>query len=165
MTGFVRLCLAAVAMLRTDTGRDVRLLFKEHPEDPDPGEIRELLDVCQLPWVRLTKAGTVRGFLEQAAVCITVNSTVGIEAIEQGTPLVAVGRALFAIPGVCGISGIDPAELAAVLRYGLSLNRELQLAFLDYLRFDYQVETSISSVATINFEPAVERILCLATRS
>jgi capsular polysaccharide export protein len=89
-----------------------RLIFKAHPLDHGL-ERHELavqaaarrhgvhgrayfIDRCQLD-----------DLLESAAGAVTINSTAGLSAIEKGLPTVALGSAIFNIPGLTHQGGLD----------------------------------------------------------
>ena len=73
---------------------------------------------------------------------VTVNSSVGLEAMFFDKPVVACGECFWAIPGVAETAG-DPAALSAAFTQpqGWSFSSNARGAFLTYLLDEYYVST------------------------
>lgn len=91
---------------------DARLVIKNHPLDmglvPYQKQVRELarhLDIEAR--VLYLESGDLNRLLSRATGMITVNSTSGIVALEQGLPTLALGDAIYAFDGLAQTSGLD----------------------------------------------------------
>jgi len=65
-----------------------KIIFKTHPKD-DPGEIK-YPDRC-----KLYKTGTTHDFLHACKYVVTINSTVGVEALTYNKPVITLGNAFY----------------------------------------------------------------------
>ncbi len=75
---------------------NVFLVIKPHPEDKD--RLDELAALCGQR-CRLCSDLSLPTLLDMADVVITINSTVGLEALIQDKPVVALGRAIYTEKG------------------------------------------------------------------
>ena len=95
---------------------EARLLVKEHPGDNGMTPWRRLLrdEAARhgaAERVEVIDGGDLGAMLDRAAGVVTVNSTVGLSALRRGVPVKALGRAVFARPGMT-----DPQPLSAFWR-------------------------------------------------
>ena len=65
-----------------------KIIFKTHPKD-DPGEIKYPAR-C-----KLYKTGTTHDFLPKCKYVVTINSTVGVEALTYNKPVITLGNAFY----------------------------------------------------------------------
>lgn len=91
---------------------DAVLVVKNHPLDPGLARhgrvLRRLVRHHDLRGrVFYMETGQLPRLLRQAAGVVTVNSTVGPLALEAGLPLMVLGRALYAQPGLVHQGGLD----------------------------------------------------------
>ena len=70
-----------------------KIIFKTHPKD-DPGEIKHP------PRCKLYKTGTTHDFLPDCKYVVTINSTVGVEALTYYKPVITLGGAFYAGRGL-----------------------------------------------------------------
>jgi hypothetical protein len=71
------------------------IVIKPHPRDYDPTTRRFLHRIAgRDPRIQIADAN-IHDILAQAAVCVTINSAVGIEAMMQGVPIVLCGQTDF----------------------------------------------------------------------
>jgi capsular polysaccharide export protein len=84
---------------------DARLLFKVHPIDnglsrwPQRiGEAAERLGVSDR--VFLADGGNTDELIKRSAGIVVVNSTVGLSALSAGKPVIALGSAIYDVPGL-----------------------------------------------------------------
>lgn len=89
-----------------------RLAIKIHPLDPGLVNYRHLL----LKWAReldiseriiYLESGNLPAILSNAAGVITVNSTVGGSSLVHGCPTIALGQAIYNLPGLTFQHGLD----------------------------------------------------------
>jgi len=69
------------------------IIFKMHPKD-DPGELK-FPKRC-----KVYKSGTTHDYLMQCRYVITINSTVGVEALSYNKPVIVLGQAFYGGKGL-----------------------------------------------------------------
>ena len=109
MASALRVCLESFAR---SAPRDRRLAVKIHPLDPGlvnyssilRGWCRQL-NICDR--VFFLESGNLPKLLSHTAGVVTVNSTVGGSALVHARPLIALGRALYNLPGLTFQGNLD----------------------------------------------------------
>jgi capsular polysaccharide export protein len=96
---------AATRAFATHAPSDAQLVFKVHPLDPGLRPWRRVIgDIareCGVETrVHYIDGGDLDGLLRSSAGLVTVNSTTGVRAIEIGVPVLALGQAVYSIPGI-----------------------------------------------------------------
>nr|WP_279573907.1 capsular biosynthesis protein [Zavarzinia compransoris] len=91
---------------------DSLLVVKAHPldngRDDHEGDLAALGQRFGIAGrVRFIDGGNLIGLLEGCRGAVTVNSTAGISALHRSIPLIALGHALFDLPGLCHQGGLD----------------------------------------------------------
>lgn len=130
---------AVVEAWRTTlAARGIELVFKTHPGDrqayPDLHAVAR-----REPGIRFADGNSAQELIDGARGVITINSTVGIEALLRQRPVIALGRAFYAIPGVADAAD-DVFRLAAWLASlgdGTLPRPVHRQAFLSFLARDY----------------------------
>lgn len=69
---------------------DVAFIVRPHPE-----EILENLEIPELPGVYLDSSGDLETWMEAADLIVTINSTVGLQGLLKGKPVVALGHGIY----------------------------------------------------------------------
>lgn len=92
--------------------RDCRLVITEHPLDYGPLDLPRLvrdLAVEHAVTERLVflRGGSPAELIAAARGLITVNSTIGITAMAEGVPVLALGTAIYNLPGLACQHGLD----------------------------------------------------------
>jgi capsular polysaccharide export protein len=95
----------AIASFAAHAKADAALIFKIHPLDPGlkrwRSHIRKMAHLAGVgERVHFIDGGDLDQMLLQSAGLVTVNSTVGIRAIELGCPLIALGQAVYRVDGL-----------------------------------------------------------------
>jgi len=96
--------------------KDALLVVKNHPLDPGFADYQQLI-AQESRWQGLSdgkksrvvylETGHLPTLLAQAAGCVTVNSTVGAQALTHDCPLIALGKAFYDMPGLSHQGGLD----------------------------------------------------------
>ncbi len=123
---------------------DARLVFKEHPADKGRIDYRELRYIYQDdPLVNIISTGDTQRLIREAQLVITINSTVGLEALQAGKKVITLGQAFFNIDGIVHHCP-EPSHLPRIIHEAIQtpIDRDLRVNFLDYLKFIYQVPGS-----------------------
>jgi capsular polysaccharide export protein len=158
MPSVIRFCAQGVETFNRRHGTTLKLVVKEHPSDHgriDYAETRrEYSDAI------FTKLTPTQELIQKCAAVITVNSTVGIEALLQLKPVIALGDAFYAVPGLVRTSR-DEGDLAETLQdaFETPVDRDLVEHFLYFLRYDYLVPLDRNALKASDPAPAVAKIL------
>jgi capsular polysaccharide export protein len=109
---------AVLKSFRTCAPPDTRLVVKAHPLDVGYGHhrrnIRLLIERERLgDRVVFLQSGAFMPLVRRSRGLLTINSTAGIAALDNEIPVLAVGDALYQVPGLCN----GPADLAAMDRF------------------------------------------------
>jgi capsular polysaccharide export protein len=144
---------------------ELRVVVKEHPKDllAYEAEEREFVERDGVVWLR---RGDLAAILRGAQAVVTINSTVGMEALSWGRPVVTLGCAFYNKAGLVEHAA-TPAELNDRLRAALggSLDAERTRRFLCYVRDEWLVragarwldDESLSNAAAAIVERAATR--------
>jgi len=153
----VRYTAAQVEQHNARTGDRLALVVKEHPSDYgriDYGPLR-----AALPQVRFVRTTPVSEIVGQARAVVTLNSSVGVEALLHMRPVATLGRALYNVPGVARHVGADE-ELGDVLP-GLvdqPVDEDLVTKFLYFLRYEYLLPLTLKGATGANVLLAAQRV-------
>jgi hypothetical protein len=115
-----------------------RVVFREHPSDR-VGNAAQLARLVG-PRVVVDNATDTFELVRRAEGVVTVNSSVGMQALLFGKPVLALGRANYTVPGVVATAGGAEglAEAFAGAR-DWTIDSELTEAFLRFLAEEYYV--------------------------
>ncbi len=141
---FNAVCEAARSAL---AGSPWKLVFKLHPSCRQ--EYPELVEqAAARDDVLFANNNATEQLIRQSHGVITLNSTVGIEALLLQRPVLTLGQACYAIPGVC--DSTDSVEGISRWMRGQRNRGEsgypLRAAFLDYLANEYCIPGSHKAV-------------------
>lgn len=151
MDQLLNIAVQAVKEINIELNRDIKIIVKEHPEDMSRNNYNQLKkryeDEKNVVFVQ--KFNTKK-LIRKALLILTINSTVGIEALAQDKKVVTLGNALYNIDGV-SFHCEHPAQLKTVLIDAMNRqhNHERVEKFIYYLRFFYQVEGTINGTNDI----------------
>lgn len=133
------------------------VVFKEHPSS------REVYpDLHQRTHERLLFANgnATQQLIEDSQFVVTLNSTVGLESLLLGKPVLTLGQAFFNVPGV--VMHADSAEelLAIAQRFpDWSLDERVKRNFLRYLAHDYCIKGSWQNADKAQLQRVARRML------
>lgn len=91
---------------------DAVLAVTEHPLDQGVIDLREIVKACAhaagvTSRVHFIHCGTPPELIDGCRGLITVNSTMGLSALSEGRRVIALGRAIYALPGMTFQGGLD----------------------------------------------------------
>lgn len=91
---------------------DAVLAVTEHPLDQGVINLREIVESCAraagvTSRIHFMHCGTPPGLIDGCRGLITVNSTMGLSALSEGRRVIALGRAIYALPGMTFQGGLD----------------------------------------------------------
>jgi capsular polysaccharide export protein len=115
------------------------LVIKNHPLDTGLVDYRQFVarladELGVGARVQFIDGGHLPTLLDLARAVVVVNSTVGMSALYHRRPLIALGTAIYALPGLTWQHGID-----AFWRGAQAPDHALFLAFLDYVVHNTQI--------------------------
>lgn len=121
---------------------DLFVVFKEHPADKGRTNYSSLYDKYKdnKRLIFMTEGETSK-LLKNSQGVITINSTVGIEALQQYKHVITLGNAYYNINGLVQICS-DPSKLYEHINHIVNNDVDIHLInqFIYYLRFNYQLE-------------------------
>ncbi|MGG4167075.1 hypothetical protein ABEW00_06280 [Rossellomorea vietnamensis] len=160
MRDLLDLVYESVAHINKEQKRNIQILVKEHPEDMSRNNYQDLKKrYSNVQGVKFIKKYGISRLLNHATAIITINSTVGIEALARNKKVITLGEAFYNIDGVVNHCS-SPEKLPQVLKNSLrkSINKDRIEKFIYYLRFIYQIEGSIQSRGRLTAEKIADRI-------
>lgn len=141
MIEFAETVIEGVKEYNKNNDDGLSLIFKEHPMDVGKVNYDDFYEKYKNDdSIIFLKQGNTKKIIEKSNLVITINSTVGIEALEMYKKVICLGRAFYAIEDIAKKS--NQVTLANDIEE--SLNKEIDTDlidnFLDYLKYEYQVE-------------------------
>ena len=148
----------------TLAARGIQLVFKMHPTCPETYPALRAATARE-SGVMFANGNPTEELIRGARGVITLNSTVGIEGLLMDRPVLTLGRACYAIPGVAesARSVADIARWLAAVGAGTPPAAEHRHAFLHYLARDYCIPDPHKAPGPDHFR-AIERRLSDASR-
>ncbi|MEK4566286.1 hypothetical protein MKX54_16580 [Alkalihalobacillus sp. FSL R5-0424] len=137
----------AIKEINYKEGKNLRIVVKEHPEDMSRVNYDDLKkryrNVKEVIFVEKYNTETL---IKESKAVVTINSTVGVEALARKKRVVTLGDAFYNIKGVVHHSP-TPNDLPNILNESLNseINEERIKKFIYFLRFYYQIEGSLQS--------------------
>lgn len=118
---------------------DTRLVIKNHPLDTGLIDYRNHTEQLARELgiadrLRFIDAGHLPTLLDNARGAVVVNSTVGLSALHHRRPLIALGTAIYSMPGLTWQGSLDDFWL-----YAEQPDMSLYQAFLDYVIHHTQI--------------------------
>lgn len=137
--------VAAVKRYNEENKRNIKIIVKEHPEDMSRNSYKQLKQKYK-DEVTFIKKYRMDKLLKHCLAVITINSTVGLEALAHHKKVITLGDALYNIDGIVERCH-DPNRLFNSLQKVLAspLLTDKVARFLYYLRFEYQIEGILNS--------------------
>ena len=141
MVEFMEEVISGVEKYRKKYSSELKLVFKEHPMDQGKVSYRDFYKKYKyLEWVYFLESGNTKKLVEESDLIITINSTVGLEAIERYKRVICMGRAFFAIDGIAKKS--NGKNLFKDIKNVLEEEQNMELIenFINYLKYEYSIE-------------------------
>lgn len=160
----VKYVIKAVEIYNTLYGDEIKVIFKNHPmwkknhKNLDVKKINDLINHYDHSYY-INHVDTIE-LIKHSTAVITINSTVGLEALMHYKPVITLGEAFYNIPGISNHCE-DPNRLYEVLHKTLYSKVEVDLIkkFLYYLRFYYFVEAYYPATSDESVERIYNRIM------
>lgn len=149
----------AVEAFNRKNQEDYWLVIKEHPSDYKRIDYTDLKKKYQKEKVVFVTTMPSSELIQESQAVITINSTVGLEALLKGKPVITLGKAFYNVDGVvyhcADLSQLDKVLARALAREN---DRELVDKFLYFLRYEYLVEADKENPTEENIIPVCRRI-------
>lgn len=128
--------------------------IKEHPSSSIPYRLRELITNTDRVIVD-NKTDTVR-LIRGSSGVVTINSSVGIEALFFEKPILVLGQAFYGFEGVANIVNYleEVADVFSNPARKMTFDPTAVSAFLNYLCCDYYPEISIGNDNSVSIDAA-----------
>lgn len=138
---------------------DYWLVVKEHPSDFGRINYENLKEKYRQKKVIFTTTVPSSKLIELSKAVVTINSTVGLEALIKGKPVITLGEAFYNVDGVVHHCD-DLSRLHELMSQAVSckFNVELVDKLLYFLRYEYLVETDKNKLTKDNIIPILNRL-------
>ncbi len=158
MAALVDCAVNAVKQYNVLTGKKVWLVAKEHPSDFGRVDYSALQARYQQDNILFLRFYPTPDLIAQAQGVITLNSTVGIEALVQHKPVITLGNSFYNIDGlVCHVTHSE--QLATCIQFiDAEPDHQLIDKFLYYLRYCYLAEGSWHQPSEPHFQSVRKKI-------
>jgi capsular polysaccharide export protein len=141
---------------RLATEFDFTVVFKEHPSSRE--SYPELHQRCH-ERLLFANGNSTQELIERSLFVVTLNSTVGIESLLLGKPVLTLGNAFFNIEGlVAHADSLDELLRLAGEYPNWGLDEELRCSFLHYLQHQYCVSGHWQEAAAEHLQDVAQRI-------
>lgn len=123
-----------------------RVVFREHPSD----KVGNAAQLSRVVGPRVTVDNTTDTFelVRRSQGVVTVNSSVGLQALLLGRPVLVLGRANYAVPGMVRMAeGADAMAAAFAAAPDWSYDTRLTESFLRFLAEEYYVPWPVADAA------------------
>lgn len=144
MKKFMEDTIQGVKKYREKYNSNIELVFKEHPMDCGKVLYDDFyIKYKKFTWIKFLKDINTKEVIKNSNMVITINSTVGLEAIEMYKPVICMGRAFFTIDGIAKKS--NSLKLAYDINEVLKEVKDKKIIdnFLNYLRYEYSIEGNL----------------------
>jgi len=140
-----------------------RLVVKIHPKETADASNRYLRLAARLPDVYFVKSQPMHELLAGCELVVTVNSTVGVEALAFGKPVITLGHSFYTVPDL--VRPVDrlellPQAMRTALHHPPPPRRVRQ--FLGYLQQHMCAEGNAADLSERSLNAVATRLLELA---
>lgn len=164
MEELIKLTLRPVINYNKRNRKDLKIIYKPHPlykadgKSFDIDKIRSMINDSN--YALLIEDYSTQELINKAKVVITINSTVGIEALISNKPVITLGQAFYNIKNlVCHIEDVEKLNDLFDEIIQFKPDEDLVSKFLYYLRFNYHVECYYPDADNKSIEKLVDHML------
>lgn len=139
MLDFIEVVISSVEKYNLKYQDNLSIIFKEHPMDIGKINYQTVYNLySHRDDLIFLKSGNVNSLIANSEAVVTINSTVGLEAIEQYKPVICLGNAFYCIPNIANFARSDNLEDVLYRSIINNPNKTLIDNFLNYLKYNYQ---------------------------
>jgi capsular polysaccharide export protein len=148
---FINIVEKTFYSLNNDT---IKLVFKIHPME---------IGIVDYKFSRnsIVSNDNANELIQKSKFVITINSTVGLEAIQEYKTVMVLGNAFYKIEElvVCSNKEIFKRDLEYLINNDKSINHSLVLKFINYLKYEYQINGDLFNYDDTTFEQISKKII------
>lgn len=139
---------------------EIRFVFKTHPACKESYD--ELIQNNKAPNMIFQQDKSSRQLVDESDVVITLNSTVGMEALIAEKPLIVLGEAIYSVEGIVYLASSQQAlknqfdNVCCLTNEALLELRQNARKFVHYLRTEYAVQDDAMQMPSLNHFKEVE---------
>lgn len=148
MRRFVLAAIQAVEEMRAELKQDIVLVVRRHPEEVDVN-----LNLPGNPFLYYLNSGPISEWCRASSAILTINSTVGLEGICVGAPVISVGRSIYSGKGITldvDLVGISEALRKVFLESwspdGAIVKKYLESLYFTHTASEFNFPSVLSSV-------------------
>lgn len=164
MRNLVAITAEAVTDYNLRYNEDLHVIYKPHPVDVDVNlsYIENFLPVY--PHAEIAYKESTQDLIAHAELVMTINSTVGIEALLQRKRVITLGNAFYAIPGLA-TPVTDYDQLPDIMKRVMDskVDEAFVYRYLKYLREEYFHEIYYEGADPASISSLADRLLARAT--
>ena len=135
------------------------VVFKEHPMDRGAVSYDDLrVQYSEDPEVIILSDGDLNELIAQSLGVVTLNSTVGLDAVKQGKRVLCIGEAFYAIDGIALRGSVSSLEEDIRKLCVFEPDKDLVTRFLHYLKDEYSMEGNEYQYDIVQLKTIVNRI-------
>ena len=142
--------------------KEINFVFKEHPSDSQG--YRNLHErVRQEDHLMFAHDFRTQELIEKSETVITINSTVGFEALLLGKKVIVLGDAFYSFEGLTKSANSEKELVSALDEVGSwQPDARLRENFLRYIQFDYAIPESWTSPGDSHWQRLNEKFSCVS---
>lgn len=148
-----------VALTEIAVAENFYFVVKEHPSSPR----RHTALHAQHPRILFANGNTTQQLIDDSCGVMTINSTVGLETILRGKPLLVLGEAFYAIDGIAQTAR-DRADCARWLRAPRQPDARIANGLIDFLTNDYCIPGDWRNPDARHIAAVAQRFRCFANQ-
>ncbi len=148
-----------VALTDIADAENFYFVVKEHPSSPR----RHTALHARHPRILFANGNVTQQLIDDSSGVMTINSTVGLETILRGKPLLVLGEAFYAIAGIAQTAR-DRAACAHWLRTPQQPDARIVSGLIDFLANDYCIPGDWKSPDTRHIAAVTQRFRCFANQ-
>jgi len=136
---------------------NLTVVFKEHPSSR---EHYPELHAQTNEHLLFANGNPTQELIENSEFVVTLNSTVGLESLLLGTPVMTLGQAFFNIPGLVAHADSAGEMLELARRFPQwALEPQVRQGFLHYLTAEYCIQGSWRTADSAQLQRVAQRML------
>lgn len=161
MADLLAYVVPAVERHNREANDTIKLVVKEHPSDFGRISYDAVREKYQDSGIIFLRYYPTPQLIKSSAGIITINSSVGIEALVQHKPIITMGNAFYNVPGLT-VNASDPDTLATAFGVINEWPDDILIdKFLYYLRYHYLAAGSWRQPDAVHLESVKEKIVAV----
>lgn len=148
-----------ISALESSDRHDLHLVFREHPSAKKRHAALHKLAAMH-PRVCFDQQSDLSDIITRAEAVVTVNSTVGLEALLLKTKVITLGDAFYDLPSLVLRAASTPELATHINALGrFTPDRDVLQKFIGYLKQDYVIPGDWKTPSTLHLQRVEQRFL------